>query len=83
MRPGKDQLRADVEKGLHYLEFTARPWPRVSPVRFLEGLSPNVSVHMVDAARCILLMSGSNEAAMWRERARDAFHRELRRLDNR
>jgi hypothetical protein len=80
-RPGKGQVRADIEKTLHYLDFHEQQWPRVSEQKFVEGLSPEVPAWMRRVAWHITMLDHSMTSPKeHREAARRLLREQLAAL---
>lgn len=81
-RPGKGQVRQDIEKTLHYLELHAQKWPPVSEHEFATGLSPDVPQWMRRAAWHITMLDHPmTSAAEHRQAAQRLLRAELQRMD--
>ncbi len=81
-RPGKGQLRDDIEKALHYLDFHEQQWPRVSEQKFVDGLSPEVPAWMRRVAWHITMLDHSMTAPReHRDAARRVLREQLAALD--
>lgn len=81
-RPEKGQVRQDIEKTLHYLEFHAQKWPRVSEQEFVAGLSPDVPEWMRRVAWHITMLDHPmTSAGEHRQAAQRLLRAELQRMD--
>lgn len=81
-RPGKGQVRQDIEKALHYLELHAQKWPRVSEQEFVAGLSPDVPEWMRRVAWHITMLDHQMTSPVeHRQAAQRLLREQLQRMD--
>lgn len=83
-RPTKGQLREDIEKALHYLEFDAEQWPTIGPNEFIDGLSAEVPSRLREAAWHIVMAANPMATpAEQRGHARSQLQAALKELGER
>ena len=81
-RPGKGQVRQDIEKTLHYLELHAQRWPAVSEQAFIAGLSSDVPDWMRRVAWHITMLDHPmTSPSEHRQAAQRLLRAELQRMD--
>lgn len=79
-RPRKGQVRDDIAKCLHYLDFDAqRKWSPIEPSDFIRGLSDDVPDWMRTAAMHICFLPFEH-ADSHRELARMVLENQLRKM---
>lgn len=81
-RPEKGQLRQDIEKCLHYLDFHAQRWEPVDAQKFADGLAPEVPAWMRRVAWHIVMMDHPMaDRSQHRADARRHLQAALQRMD--